>query len=75
MLLTLAQRARAAADPGTARRPSYTGGQHELVYLVTSLRAVTAAGLDWCLYDGHATDPFSQCLVGPPRRPASTGRS
>jgi hypothetical protein len=65
MLLTIAQNARLRPARDTDRRPGYPGGQDSLVYLITTLGAVTESGLDWCLYDGHATDPFTRCLTGP----------
>lgn len=58
MLLSLAQRAVVQA-PDLAHRATYGGGQRSLVYLVSTLELVTLAGLDWCAYDGHPTDPLS----------------
>lgn len=70
MLLTIAQNAGPRLRHGQDRRPGYAGGQDSLVYLVTTLAAITGGGLEWCFYDGHATDPFSRCLTGPDAVPA-----
>ena len=38
----------------------YTGGQTNVVYLVSSVEAVAASGRVWCFTDGHAVEEVSE---------------
>lgn len=41
----------------------YTGGQTEVVYLVSSVERVVEIGLQWCFTDGHAVEALTDFFV------------
>jgi hypothetical protein len=40
--------------------PAYQGGQHDVVYLVSSAETVAASPAEWCFTDGHAVEGVTE---------------